>query len=70
MQRGAGRRQAQALAFAGEQRQADAVFQQADLLADRARGDVQRLGRGLDAAALADFDEGAQGLKRDGGYRV
>ena len=55
--------QAQALAFAGKQGHADPLFQQADLLADGARRHVQRLGGRLDAAALAHFDKGAQGLE-------
>ncbi|MNT01599.1 hypothetical protein D3C72_1360710 [compost metagenome] len=56
--------QAQALAFARKQGHADPFFQQADLLADGARRHVQRFGGGLDAAALAHFDKGAQCLER------
>ncbi|MNY70890.1 hypothetical protein D3C86_2091140 [compost metagenome] len=59
----AGGGQAHAKALALQQYDAQAVFQQSNLLAHRARRDMQRLCRGLDAAALSHFYKGAQRLQ-------
>ncbi|MOA42904.1 hypothetical protein D3C78_1649990 [compost metagenome] len=55
--------QAHAKALALKQYNAQAVFKQPNLLAYRARRDMQRLCRGLDAAALSHFHKGAQRLQ-------
>ncbi|MNL36179.1 hypothetical protein D3C87_1582490 [compost metagenome] len=55
----AGSGQAHTKALALQQYDAQAVFKQTNLLAYRARRDMQRLSRGLDAAALSHFHKGA-----------
>ena len=56
-QRAAGRREARAARQALEQRPADLVLQQADLLRQRGRRDVDALGAGAERAGLGDRDE-------------
>ncbi|MNR35028.1 hypothetical protein D3C85_1528470 [compost metagenome] len=48
------------MAFADKERHAQPVFKQADLLADCAGRDAQRLGRRFQAAQAASLGEGSQ----------
>ncbi len=53
-----------AAAIAGEDRQADVIFQQADLVTDGSRRDVQLLCRQRDAEVAARAFKGAQCIQR------
>ncbi|MNL90182.1 hypothetical protein D3C87_2210480 [compost metagenome] len=55
------------MTFAHEQRQAEPVFQQADLLADGARRHAQGLGGRFEAAQARSLGKGSQGKQRQHG---
>ena len=61
--------QHKATAIAGKHRQTDVVFQKADLMAHRRRGDMQFLGGQRDAEVAGGAFKSAQGIQR-GSWRL